>query len=323
MIRETTGMSTTTYCIPEGRLLSFIRDGDRFDAHLDHIGSVRMVTDDNGDVVSRFEFGAFGEQLASSFDGVPGGMPYSWIGGLGVRYDADCGLYYMRQRWYDPSLQRFMSRDPIGLEGGANAYSYVSNAPVNLVDPMGLKNDTPQGGSYIGGGIWSDGPHSYHNYGDGYGNRYPVPKVKIPPWDPYKPHHPEISYDGWPDGSSIKPPPCDDKKTKKREKKKSKPIKWLPPDWWYIDWRWPKPVILPEHWESDGAEKTKIVPFSLMNPFSRTWGIINGVLPVSGAALPAVIDGARKAGDQLIRTAYPPQPLNDLVPPAEGDGRPA
>ena len=49
--------------------------------------------------------------------------------------------WYMRQRWYDPTLQRFISRDPIGLHGGANLYRYCANSPTNLVDPSGLRND--------------------------------------------------------------------------------------------------------------------------------------------------------------------------------------
>jgi YD repeat-containing protein len=97
MIRETTGESVTTYCIPEGHLLSFIRDGARFDCHTDALASVRLVTDEEGAVVSRFDTGAYGELLAGSFDGVPGGMPYTWVGGLGVRRIADGSVLHAAQ----------------------------------------------------------------------------------------------------------------------------------------------------------------------------------------------------------------------------------
>lgn len=53
----------------------------------------------------------------------------------------------MRQRWYDPTLQRFISRDPIGLDGGVNLYAYVSNSPTNRIDPMGTNGL----GAVIGG----------------------------------------------------------------------------------------------------------------------------------------------------------------------------
>ncbi|MCF6245693.1 MAG: RHS repeat-associated core domain-containing protein, partial [Sulfurovum sp.] len=48
-------------------------------------------------------------------------------------------LYYYRARYYDPTTQRFLSRDPIEFEAGDfNFYRYVGNDPVNYVDPSGL-----------------------------------------------------------------------------------------------------------------------------------------------------------------------------------------
>jgi RHS repeat-associated protein len=47
-------------------------------------------------------------------------------------------LYYYRNRYYKPSIGRFISEDPIGLAGGINAYGYVQNDPINRFDPSGL-----------------------------------------------------------------------------------------------------------------------------------------------------------------------------------------
>ena len=48
-------------------------------------------------------------------------------------------LYYYRARYYDPSMQMFISKDPIEFEAGDfNFYRYVGNDPVNYVDPTGL-----------------------------------------------------------------------------------------------------------------------------------------------------------------------------------------
>jgi RHS repeat-associated protein len=52
--------------------------------------------------------------------------------------DATAGLYYVRARWYDAGIGRFISEDPIGLAGGINNYAYAANNPVNLSDPTGL-----------------------------------------------------------------------------------------------------------------------------------------------------------------------------------------
>ena len=65
----------------------------------------------------------------------------TWVGGLSVNDDVgDSGLYLMGHRHYDPSLGRFLSRDPIGFDGGLNLYSYADNNQSTLVDPFGLKS---------------------------------------------------------------------------------------------------------------------------------------------------------------------------------------
>lgn len=41
-------------------------------------------------------------------------------------------------RYYNPQTGRYLTPDPIGLEGGINPYGYVDNNPVNAIDPLGL-----------------------------------------------------------------------------------------------------------------------------------------------------------------------------------------
>ncbi len=55
----------------------------------------------------------------------------------GRENDGD-GLYYMRARYYAPSIARFISRDPIGIAGGLNLYEYAGDSPTNATDPTGL-----------------------------------------------------------------------------------------------------------------------------------------------------------------------------------------
>lgn len=47
-------------------------------------------------------------------------------------------LHSNRFRYYDPTIGRYISADPIGQMGGANIYTYVSGDPLNWVDPLGL-----------------------------------------------------------------------------------------------------------------------------------------------------------------------------------------
>lgn len=53
------------------------------------------------------------------------------------------GLYFYRTRYYSPQIQRFISEDPSGFEGGINLYSYAGNAPTNFSDPFGLAPNNP------------------------------------------------------------------------------------------------------------------------------------------------------------------------------------
>jgi RHS repeat-associated protein len=55
------------------------------------------------------------------------------------------GLVYYRFRFYDPNLQRWVNRDPIGEVGGANLYAYVQGSPLNFADPFGLIPGVPPG----------------------------------------------------------------------------------------------------------------------------------------------------------------------------------
>ena len=150
---------TTNYLVPFGEVLAFERGGDWFYLHGDALSSTQLVTDENGDQVGRFIYGAWGEELYAS-ESVPGILENRFVGGLGCRRDVATGLIYMRHRWYDASLQRFISRDPIGhgmdfyrgypvsqksaqlsiarMSLEPNTYVYTANCPTQFVDPRGL-----------------------------------------------------------------------------------------------------------------------------------------------------------------------------------------
>jgi RHS repeat-associated protein len=81
----------------------------------------------------------------------------------GRELDPETGQYYMRARWYDPTLGRFTSEDPTGLSDGTNPYRFAANNPVMFRDPTGTRVSTTgrstcglsiacDGGSDIGGG---------------------------------------------------------------------------------------------------------------------------------------------------------------------------
>ena len=55
----------------------------------------------------------------------------------GYYTDAETGLILCTHRYYDPSAGRWITRDPIGYEGGVNLYGYCGNQPVQGIDPSG------------------------------------------------------------------------------------------------------------------------------------------------------------------------------------------
>ncbi|MBN2163306.1 MAG: RHS repeat-associated core domain-containing protein [Pontiellaceae bacterium] len=75
----------------------------------------------------------------------------------GREYDAVTGLYYFRARWYDPETGRWLSKDPLDIEGGLNLYVFCDNNPVIYCDPAGLDNFVAGGGVSLVFGMGVEG----------------------------------------------------------------------------------------------------------------------------------------------------------------------
>lgn len=101
----------------------------------DALGSTTALTDGSGSVSGSFTYGPYG--LASQSGSATTPFQYT-----GRENDGATGLYYYRARYYHPGLGRFISQDPIGLDGGVNVYTYAAGNPVSNIDSLGLLPDT-------------------------------------------------------------------------------------------------------------------------------------------------------------------------------------
>ncbi len=103
--------------------------------HTDALGSVAVVTDQNRNVLERREYEPYGLQLTPIIKDGPG---YT-----GHVQDAATGLTYMQQRYYDPTIGRFLSVDPVTAYenpvGASNRYWYTNNNPYRFTDPDGRR----------------------------------------------------------------------------------------------------------------------------------------------------------------------------------------
>lgn len=115
----------------------------------DHLGSVDAITSQQGDVIQRSSFDAFGKRRQADWtpDGLNGQLfgAYQQVsnrGYTGHEQLDNLGLIHMNGRVYDPVLGRFLSADPFvqfpESTQGINRYSYVNNNPLSYTDPSGF-----------------------------------------------------------------------------------------------------------------------------------------------------------------------------------------
>lgn len=111
--------------------------------HRDHLGSVEVVTANDGTVAARMSYDAWGQQRdpdwsepSSGFAAAPGNLGFTGHENIPER-----GLVHMNGRVYDPALGKFLSADPnVQFSKDVrsyNRYSYVSNNPLRYTDPTG------------------------------------------------------------------------------------------------------------------------------------------------------------------------------------------
>ena len=114
------------------------------------LGSPRVITDANGQVISRRDFMAFGEEVANNIGGRTSANKYGQLDSVRQRFtgyqkDDETGLDFAEARYYNDAHGRFTAVDPLLASGKSvnpqtfNRYVYSMNRPLLLTDPTGMQ----------------------------------------------------------------------------------------------------------------------------------------------------------------------------------------
>ncbi|HWS22203.1 MAG TPA: RHS repeat-associated core domain-containing protein, partial [Methanoregula sp.] len=133
---DETGKVIACYVYCQGRLLAMISGGKTYFYHADTCGHIHSLTDEHGDVSASYIYDPFGNLIGQS-EPRAHNQPFTYCGLYGVMREGG-GLYFMKRRYYDAVTGRFIQKDPIGIIGGLNVYTYAGNNPVTYTDPEGL-----------------------------------------------------------------------------------------------------------------------------------------------------------------------------------------
>jgi RHS repeat-associated protein len=133
IVQELSGTTPTANLLSGGIDEVFTRTDSNGTANFltDALGSAINLTDSSGNSLAQYAYDPFGNTFVTS--GSSANL-FQYTG----RENDGTGVYYYRERFYSPILNRFLSEDPIQYAGGFNFYTYVGGDPVSRVDPLGL-----------------------------------------------------------------------------------------------------------------------------------------------------------------------------------------
>jgi len=125
----------------------------------DHLGTPRLARNDAGVIQWRWDSDGYGTTTPTHDPDGDGKATVINLRFPGQYYDQESGNYHNWNRYCSPRLGRYLSADPIGIEGGPNGYGYVGGDPVGKTDPSGL---VPIAGNWCGPN-WTGGREETFN----------------------------------------------------------------------------------------------------------------------------------------------------------------
>ncbi len=166
-----------------GGLLMLSEAGTDYLASYDGNGNLVALTNaTDGSLAAAYEYSPYGRLLRAE-----GPMAKKNPFRFSTKYtDDETGLVYYGFRYYNPSLGRFINRDPVEEQGGLNLYAAFANDPINHIDVLGMYCSDPVYG--LCEELYDDGVAQtpYWNWGGVYDNGYkPGAPIPLDPNDPY------------------------------------------------------------------------------------------------------------------------------------------
>ncbi len=98
----------------------------------DHLNTPRVGMNPSGQVIWRNDSVGFGEQAANDDPDGDGNATVVNLRFPGQYFDGESGLHYNYNRYYDPETGRYITSDPIGLDGGINTFGYVGGESIRF-----------------------------------------------------------------------------------------------------------------------------------------------------------------------------------------------
>jgi len=131
--RNALNQPTVTYTRGRGLLARTDSNGTCY-YHVDGNNNVTALVNSQGTLVARYIYDPYGN-LIGKWGSMADANLYRFAS---QEVHPLSGLYAYTYRFYDPSLGRWINRDPIGFLGGRNPFAFVGNNPINNFDPLGL-----------------------------------------------------------------------------------------------------------------------------------------------------------------------------------------
>jgi RHS repeat-associated protein len=123
--------TTRDYVYADGMLVAIMENGINVYVITDHLNAPQVLLDSTGRNIWSATYDPFGKAT------ITGNLKLN-LRADGQYNDDETGLYYNWYRYYNPSLGRYITSDPMGLQAGMNTYIYVNGNPINYTDPQGL-----------------------------------------------------------------------------------------------------------------------------------------------------------------------------------------